>query len=119
MQPHFKLLIAFLLVLIGCQHADRQKGEAANKNLDQINNDNVNPDLKAIANGNNRFAFDLYSRLRAEKGNLFFSPNSISTALAMTYGGAKADTEKQMADVLHFKLAQDQLHQAFSSLRDQ
>ena len=87
-------------------------------NLHQINNADVGPDLKAVVNGNNRFACDLYGRLRAEKGNIFFSPNSISTALAMTYGGAKAETEKQMADVLHFDLAQDQLHQAFSALRD-
>ena len=37
----------------------------------------------------------------------------------MTYGGAKADTAKQMATVLHFDLPQDQLQQAFSSLQQQ
>ena len=36
----------------------------------------------------------------------------------MTYGGARGDTEKQMADVLHFDLPQDRLHQAFSALRN-
>lgn len=112
------LLIAFLIGLSGCQKADRQKHDAGKKHRDQGNNSVVSPELKAIVNGNNRFACDLYSRLRAEKGNLFFSPNSISTALAMTYGGARADTEKQIADVLHFDLAQDQLHQAFSALRN-
>ena len=76
----------------------------------------ANPDLKAIANGNNQFACDLYHRLQAAKGNLFFSPNSISTALAMTYGGAKADTAQQMATVLHFDLPQNQLQQAFAAL---
>ena len=45
-----------------------------------------------IAEDNNRFAFDLYARLRTGQGdNLFFSPASLSTALAMTYAGARAD----------------------------
>jgi serpin B len=108
MHSHSLWLIAFVLVLSGCQDAQGPKPEV----------DKVNPDLKALVKGNNQFALDLYSRLRAQKGNLFFSPNSISTALAMTYGGARADTEKQMADVLHFDLAQDRLHQAFSALRN-
>jgi serine protease inhibitor len=118
MQARSLLLIAFLFVLIGCHKADKQKPAAANKRLDQIDNADLSPDLKSIVNGNNRFACDLYGRLRAEKGNVFFSPNSISTALAMTYAGAKAKTEQEMATVLHFDLAQNQLHQAFSAVRD-
>jgi len=55
-----------------------------------------------VAEGNNKFALALYDKLRAEKGNLFFSPYSISTALAMTYAGARGQTESQMAKVLHF-----------------
>ena len=118
MQARHLLLIASLLFLIGCQDVDRQKPEIANKDLVRISNAEVSPDLKALVMGNNRFAWDLYGRLRAEKGKIFFSPNSISTALAMTYGGARGDTEKQMADVLHFDIAQDQLHQSFSALRE-
>lgn len=41
---------------------------------------------------NNAFAIELYGELRNQSGNLFFSPESISTALAMTYAGARADT---------------------------
>jgi hypothetical protein len=78
----------------------------------------TNSDMSALVNGNNQFAFELYGRLRAEPGNLFFSPSSISTALAMTYGGARAGTASQMADVLHFDLAQDQLDTAFTALLD-
>ena len=45
----------------------------------------VNPaQLGHVAVGNNFFAFDLYQRLRGRSDNLFFSPYSISTALAMT-----------------------------------
>ena len=47
-------------------------------------------DLASVVEGNERFALDLYARLRtAQSGNLFFSPSSISTALAMTYAGAR------------------------------
>ena len=58
-------------------------------------------DVAALAEGGNQFAFDLYGRL-AGGGNLFFSPYSISTALAMTAAGARGNTEHEMATVLHF-----------------
>jgi serpin B len=66
--------------------------------------------------GNNRFAFGLYQTLADEGGNLFFSPFSISAALAMTYAGARGETEQQMAHTLHFTLPQERLHPAFNAL---
>ena len=78
----------------------------------------MNADVRAVVEGNNRFALDLYARLREEQpGNLFFSPGSLSTALAMTYAGAGGQTAEQMAEVLHFRLPQDQLHPAFAALQ--
>ena len=71
------------------------------------------PDLVA---GNSAFAFDLYRALSAEAGNLFYSPYSISLALAMTYAGARGETEQQIANALHFDLSQDRLHSAFNGL---
>ena len=76
-------------------------------------------DTKKIVGGNTTFALDLYSKLRERKGNLFFSPYSISTALALAYAGARGETEKQMAGALNFSGEQDQLHQAFASLQKQ
>jgi len=73
-------------------------------------------DDEALVAGNSQFALDLYARLRTEDGNLFLSPYSVSTALAMTYAGARGETERQMADVLHFTLGQEQLHPAFAVL---
>ena len=73
-------------------------------------------DLAALARGNTTFAFDLYEALREDGGNLFYSPYSISLALAMTYAGARGDTESQMADTLHFDLPQDSLHPTFNAL---
>ncbi len=76
-------------------------------------------DKKTVVDGNNMFALDIYAELKAQEGNLFFSPYSISTALAMTYAGARGNTEKQMAEVLHFELEQGRLHPTFHSLISQ
>lgn len=55
-----------------------------------------------IVVANNKFAFELYSRYKSEKGNIFFSPYSITTALAMTYEGARGKTADEMQTVFHF-----------------
>jgi serpin B len=73
-------------------------------------------DTAAVAQGNNVFAFDLYHHLAKKDGNLFFSPYSISTALGMTYAGARGETAEQMARTLHFGLGQDRLHRGFAGL---
>jgi serpin B len=71
---------------------------------------------EALVEGNTAFALNLYSKLKETEGNLFFSPYSISTALALTYAGARENTEKQMAEVLCFTLDQKRLHPAFASI---
>lgn len=79
-------------------------------------------ELKAAVQGNNAFALELYAKLKGDEnverqgGNIFFSPYSISTALAMTYAGARGETEKQMAETLHFSLGQERLHSALGAL---
>ncbi len=70
----------------------------------------------AIVEGNNAFALELYAKLSREAGNLFLSPYSISTALAMTYAGAWGETEAQMAKVLHLGKNDKDLHAAFGKL---
>lgn len=72
--------------------------------------------LEQLVDGNTAFALALYQQLRKAQGNLFFSPYSLSTALAMTYAGARGETARQMAETLHFLLAQEQLHPAFAQL---
>ena len=73
-------------------------------------------DLRELVQGNNDFAFDLYRALSDGKSNLFYSPFSISQALAMTLAGAKGETERQMTDTLHYRLSQGSLHSAFNAL---
>jgi|YNPMSStandDraft_1061717.scaffolds.fasta_scaffold00706_6 serpin B len=78
-------------------------------------------DLAELVSGNTAFALSLYHLLSAENpaSNLFYSPYSISVALAMTYAGARGETEQQMANALHFSLPQERLHAAFNALDQQ
>lgn len=73
-------------------------------------------DVKTVVRENNQFAADLYGRLARQPGNLFFSPYSISSALAMTYAGARGKTAEQMAHTLRFELPADQTHAGFRQL---
>ena len=66
--------------------------------------------------GDNEFAVALYGQLRGQSGNLFFSPESISTALAVTYAGARGDTAAEMAKSLHFTLPPERMHPAMGAL---
>jgi serpin B len=73
------------------------------------------PDTAAVVEGNTTFALDLFGKLRAKEGNLFLSPFSISTALAMTSAGARGDTLTQMEKALHLP-EQKKLHPAVAAL---
>jgi len=73
-------------------------------------------DEATLVDGNTDFALNLFHALRNNDGNVFYSPHSISLALAMTYAGARGETASQMADTLHFNLSQDKLHPALNYL---
>ena len=61
---------------------------------------------KSVIDANNRFALDLYTILKKRSeysgDNLFFSPFSISSALAITYEGARGTTADEIRNVFHF-----------------
>lgn len=69
-----------------------------------------------LVKGNGEFAVQMYRSLAAEKGNLFFSPFSVSSALGMTCAGARGNTAKEMKEVLHFHPSQAELPAAFRGL---
>ncbi len=71
---------------------------------------------KTLVDGNSAFALSLYQSIRATEGNIFFSPYSISEAMAMTWAGARGQTETDIATAMHFTLPQDKLHPAFNQL---
>ncbi len=63
---------------------------------------------------NNKFAFDIFKATQHEHDdNLVISPFSISTAMAMTYAGARSETADQMSETLHFDANQDNFHPRF------
>ena len=74
-------------------------------------------ELKPVVDGNDAFALELYAKLKNTDGNLFLSPYSISSALAMAYGGARGNTEKQMSTTLHFPGDQNRFHSAMAKIR--
>lgn len=74
--------------------------------------------VETVVQGNTAFALDLYQREKGTAPNLFFSPYSVSTALAMTYAGARGRTAGEMARTLHFEPAAAEVHQAFARLAD-
>src|SRR5262249_31542298 len=73
-------------------------------------------DKAPVVQANTAFALSLYAQFRSREGNLFFSPLSLSSALAMTYAGARGQTAEQMAAVLHFPADQKRLPQLFAGL---
>jgi serpin B len=73
-------------------------------------------DQAETVKGSNAFALDLYAQLRTQPGNLFFSPESISTAFAMAYAGASGQTATEMAHVFHYTLPPERLHPAMGAL---
>ena len=71
---------------------------------------------EALVEGNTAFALKLYGELGSAGGNLFFSPYSISSALGMTYAGARQNTATEMKEALHFRVDQTLLHSSFKRL---
>jgi serpin B len=72
--------------------------------------------MTRLAGSSNAFGFDLYRNLRTSPGNLVVSPASITTALAMTWGGAKGETAAQMKQVLRFEGSPSEVMQASGRL---
>jgi serpin B len=77
----------------------------------------VPQEAQSVFTANNQFALDLYGRLCGQQGNLFLSPYSISKTLAMAYAGARGDTAREMASVLHFSLGPTEQARAFAKAR--
>ena len=108
------LFTALAFGLTGClgaadEPAKKPEGDGSLPKVDPA-------DMKALVQGNNEFAFDLYKQLSKKEGNKFFSPYSISTALGMTFAGARGNTAKEMAQTLHFTLDNERLHPASGEL---
>ena len=111
------LVMAVLVSVVGCSDEVGTAVGLAMSDKERLTSPDVaSSDITEQVEGNSAFAFDLYQYLRDEDGNLFYSPFSISLAMAMTYAGARGETEEQMAETLQFLLSQEKLHPAFNAL---
>ncbi|QSG01996.1 serpin family protein [Natranaeroarchaeum sulfidigenes] len=101
-------------LLAGCLDGLDSPGGGMGGSIDDL----PTQDLDQLVAGNDQFALDALVELIEDtpEENLFFSPYSIRAALAMTWAGARDDTETAMADALAFALDQDEQHAAFADL---
>lgn len=74
-------------------------------------------DTDRLAKENAQFAAGLLRELsRAQEKNIFFSPHSISTAMAMVWAGSKAQTEEAIARTMRWSAGQDGTHDSFAAM---
>jgi serpin B len=59
-------------------------------------------DAQGVVTGVNAFSLALYKRTIAPGDNLFLSPASISTAMALAYRGARGKTAEELRGALHY-----------------
>jgi serpin B len=110
-------LVLLLPVIASIQLAQPAAAEVLKSDKERITSPDASSSEQALlVEGNSAFAFKLYQELKEKGGNLFYSPYSISLALAMTYAGARGETAQQMADTLQFMLEKERLHPAFNWL---
>jgi serpin B len=67
----------------------------------------------------NQFCFDFFKKLAEDESNspnIFYSPYSVFTALAMVYDGARNNTAVEMENVLHIEQDNDSFHEYMQSL---
>ena len=81
--------------------------------------EDTSPPLSALVLANNRFALEIFRQVGVNAAeNSILSPYSMSTALAMTWKGAKGDTAAQMAKTFHLsELSEDRVTPAFAALQ--
>ena len=110
-----KVLLA-LPILVGCSTSAVDPTEVSSGLARDTSPQVAGSDYAALVAGDTAFAVDLLHQVSGGDGNLFFSPHSISQALAMTYAGAAGATATQMAQALHFTLSPATLHAAMNRL---
>lgn len=73
--------------------------------------------MEQLSSANSLFALEMFRTLNESNptGNIFFSPFSISSALAMVFLGTKGSTAAQLSKTFHFDSVED-VHSRFQSL---
>jgi len=112
-------VVGLLTVHSGAIAVAEEKSQTQSETIPVAPSEVLSAEQRALVAGNTEFAFDLYRLLHQEDGNLFFSPYSVSLALAMVYTGAYGATEEQIASALHFEFAPYGLPPVFGALHSE
>ena len=115
------LILAVVIVIVGGVSICYCKNQEPTPEPTPVTNDKgtTPAGINSVINANNQFALDLYYELRNSEGNIFFSPYSISTALAMTYEGARGKTAEEIQSVFHFPTDSNLRKSAFAAIHNQ
>jgi serpin B len=108
-------LLLGALLITGC--GSSEPGRLVKSSAPRATNPQVaDADRSSQTDGNTAFAFNCYRQLASQQSNVFYSPLSISMALAMTWAGARNATEQEMAEALQYRLPQERLHPYLNAL---
>jgi len=123
--------VAFVLAAVGlaaCSSSSSPRSGTDPIEIDIVSSEqqrDMSPQLSdaeqaTLTAGQANFAVDIYHAVRSQPEsadqNIFLSPHSVSTALAMTYAGARGDTATEMKTALRVGLPDDRIHTAFDYL---
>ncbi len=113
-------LFAFLasLTVVGCTSPTSLTGvPRIQAPLFSYENEAVYDEVQSLVSDQNAFVADFYRQLaKEEEGNLFYSPQSLYTAMAVVYAGAESNTATQFQDVMNIGAASDKFHGNLNSL---
>jgi len=108
------ILISSNIIFGGCTEEPKPKNGEPVLLADDSNS--TSEKIESVVSGNNQFALDFYLELKDEEENIFFSPYSISVAMAMTYEGARDQTAYEMQSVMHFPENNETRRSGFAGL---
>lgn len=86
------------LFFFGC---DKQLLERKPGIENPTNNEATSKKTSSIAEANNLFAFDLFSKLINNDENIFYSPLCLYSSLSLLYEGSQGETKSEIGRVLH------------------
>jgi len=119
------IVISILLIITGFTLFMADFRDDGGVNVDEIEPDDDSNvpigNITSFDDAVNAFSFDFFRKLQddpANDGNIFYSPYSVFTALAMTYEGAKSTTAEEMESVLHIEQDNESFHQYMKNLYD-
>lgn len=112
------LIISSIMLYVYINPLNVSENDQVNNNQDAIPPVTQNNTIAYIETINS-FAFEILQQMNKDQiyeNNIFFSPYSIFTALAMTYEGSRGNTAIEMADVLKIPQDNDSFHNYVDSL---